>query len=37
MRSLGDPRCRLEGNIKIDPKEVGAEDVDWIHVAQDTD
>jgi hypothetical protein len=36
-RPLGRLRCRWEDNIKIDVKETGWEDVDWIHLAQDTD
>jgi len=35
--SLGRPRRRWEDNIKMDLQEVGCEDVDWIHVAQDMD
>jgi hypothetical protein len=27
---LGRPRHRLENNIKIDPKKIGYEGVDWI-------
>jgi hypothetical protein len=27
---------RWEDNIKIDLKEIGWDDVDWIHMAQDT-
>jgi hypothetical protein len=30
-RQLGRPGCRWEGNIKIDPKEAGYEDVYWMH------
>jgi hypothetical protein len=32
---LGRCSCRLEDNIKMTVKEVGYEDVDWIHKAQD--
>jgi hypothetical protein len=28
------PRHRWEDSIKMDLKEIGCEDVDWIHVAQ---
>jgi hypothetical protein len=28
---LGRPKCRWEGNIKMDLKETRSEDVDWIH------
>jgi hypothetical protein len=31
------PRRRRKNNIKIDLREVGWEDVDWIHLAQDRD
>ena len=34
---LGRPRRRWEDNIKMDRQEVGCEDVDWIHLAQDRD
>jgi ribosome biogenesis protein Nip4 len=33
-RPLGRPRCRWEDNIKMDLREVGFGDVDWIHLAQ---
>jgi hypothetical protein len=36
-RSLGRPRRRCEGNIKMELKERGCGDMDWIHVAQDRD
>jgi hypothetical protein len=36
-RPLGRPRRRWEDNIKIDLREIGFGDVDWIHVAQDRD
>jgi hypothetical protein len=36
-RSLGRPRLRWKDNIKIDLREVGFGDVDWIHLAQDMD
>jgi hypothetical protein len=36
-RTLGRLSHRLEVNIQIDHKEVGWEDVDWIHLAQDGD
>jgi hypothetical protein len=36
-RPLGRPRRRWEDNIKMDLKEMGFGDVDWIHWAQDRD
>jgi hypothetical protein len=36
-RPLGRPRHRWEDNIKIDLREIGFGDVDWIHWAQDRD
>jgi hypothetical protein len=36
-RPLGRPRHRWEDNIKIDLREIGFGDVDWIHLAQDRD
>jgi hypothetical protein len=36
-RPLGRPRCRWENNIKMDLREIGFGDVDWIHWAQDRD
>jgi hypothetical protein len=30
-RPLGRPRCRWEDNIKMDLREIGFGDVDWIH------
>jgi hypothetical protein len=36
-RPLGRPRRRSEDNIKMDLREIGFEDVDWIHWAQDRD
>jgi hypothetical protein len=36
-RPLGRPRRRWEDNIKTDLREIGFGDVDWIHLAQDTD
>jgi hypothetical protein len=35
--SLGTPRHRWKGNIKIDLREICCWDVDWIHLAQDGD
>jgi hypothetical protein len=34
---LGRPRSRWEDNIKMDLREIGFGDVDWIHLAQDRD
>jgi hypothetical protein len=36
-RPLGRPRRGWEDNIKTDLREIGFEDVDWIHLAQDRD
>jgi hypothetical protein len=36
-RPLGRPRCRWEGNIKMDLRLIGFGDVDWINLAQDRD
>jgi hypothetical protein len=36
-RPLGKPRRRWEDNTKIDLREIGFGDVDWIHLAQDRD
>jgi hypothetical protein len=36
-RPLGSPRRRWEDNIKMDLREIGFGDVDWIHLAQDRD
>jgi hypothetical protein len=34
---LGKPRRRWEDNIKMDPREIGFWDVDWIHLTRDRD
>jgi hypothetical protein len=34
-RRLGRPRCRWEGNIKLDLREIGIDKANWIHLAQD--
>jgi hypothetical protein len=36
-RPLGRPRHGWEDNIKMDLREIGFGDVDWIHWAQDRD
>jgi hypothetical protein len=36
-RPLGRPRCKWEDNIKMNLREIGFGDVDWIHWAQDRD
>jgi hypothetical protein len=36
-RPLGRPRLRWEDNIKMDLREIGFGDVDWIHLSQDRD
>jgi hypothetical protein len=33
-RSLGRPRYRWVGNIKMDLREIGCDGVEWIHVAE---
>jgi hypothetical protein len=35
--SLGRPRRRWVGNIKMDLTEIGWSGMDWIHLAQDRD
>lgn len=37
MRPLRSPRSRFEHNIKIDIREIGFEEVDWMHLVQDWD
>jgi hypothetical protein len=34
-KPCGRSRCRWEDNIRMDLREVGWEDVDWIHLAED--
>jgi hypothetical protein len=34
-RPLGRPRCRWEGNIKMDLGEIGIDGLNWIQLAQD--
>jgi hypothetical protein len=36
-RPLGRPRCTWEDNIKMDLREVGGGDMDWINLAPDRD
>ena len=36
-RTFGRPRCRWEGNIKMDLQEVRCEVMDWISVVQNRD
>jgi hypothetical protein len=36
-RPLGRPRRRWDDNIKLDLREIGLGDVDWIDLAQDRD
>jgi hypothetical protein len=36
-RPLERPRCRWEDNIKMDLREIGFGDVDWINLVQDRD
>jgi len=34
-RPLGRPRCRWEYNIKMDLREIGIDEVNWIQLAQE--
>jgi hypothetical protein len=36
-RPVGRPRHRWEDNVKMDLREIGLEDMDWIHLAEDRD
>jgi hypothetical protein len=36
-RPLGRPRRRWEDGVRVDLREIGLEDVDWIRLAQDRD
>jgi hypothetical protein len=36
-RQLGRPKRRWEDNIKMDLREIGFGNADWIHLAQDRD
>jgi hypothetical protein len=36
-RPLGRPRRRWVDNIKMDPREIGLDGMDWIDLAQDRD
>jgi hypothetical protein len=36
-RTLGRPRRRWEGSIRMDLREIWWEGVDWMHLAQDRD
>jgi hypothetical protein len=36
-RLLGRPRCRGKDNIRMDLKDIGWEDVDWMYLDQDTE
>jgi hypothetical protein len=36
-RPLGRPRRRWVDNIKMDPREIGWDEMDWIDLAQDRD
>jgi hypothetical protein len=36
-RPLGRPTCKLEGNIRIDLKEIGWKGADWVHLSHDKD
>jgi hypothetical protein len=37
MRRLGRPRRRWEDNSRMDLREIGWRDVDWLHVTRDRD
>jgi hypothetical protein len=34
-KPLGRPRRRWVNNVKIDPREIGWDDIDWIDLGQD--
>jgi hypothetical protein len=34
-RPVGRPRCRWENNIKLDLREIGIDEANWIQLAQD--
>ena len=34
---LGRPKCRWEGNIRMDLKEIGVNERNWVGLAQDKD
>jgi hypothetical protein len=36
-RPIGRPRCRWEDNIRMDLREIGWGDMDWIDLAHDRD
>jgi hypothetical protein len=36
-RPLGRPRRRWEDNVRMDVREIGCKDVDWMHLVQDRD
>jgi hypothetical protein len=36
-RPLGRLKCRWEDNIKMDVREIGWSETDWIHLTQDRD
>jgi hypothetical protein len=36
-RQLARPKCRWGDNIKMDLREIGFGDMDWIHLAQNRD
>jgi hypothetical protein len=37
IRLLGTHKHKWENIIKVDPKEIGVDDVDWINLAQNRD
>jgi hypothetical protein len=36
-RRIGRPKRRWEGNIRIDLREIGWENMDWMHLVRDND
>jgi len=36
-RPFGRPRCRWEDSVRMHFREIGWEDVDWVHLVQDKD
>jgi hypothetical protein len=36
-RPPGRPRCRWVNNIKMDLREIGSDDMDWIDLVHDSD
>jgi len=36
-KTTWETRHRWDGNIRMDPREIGCESVDWMHLTQDRD